>query len=96
MVPADDGLVRLAYLLGAPPPQAGADLAELAGFVRAWLDDPRHEPGPEAADPEAADPEAEQLRRGLGALTDRQRAGVVLRHWARLPPAEVAALLDTP
>jgi Sigma-70, region 4 len=80
MVPADDELDRLAYVLGAPPPEAGTDLA---GFVREWL-----------ADPPGAPDQDEPLRRGLATLAPRQRAAVVLRLWSGLPAAEVAELLD--
>jgi Sigma-70, region 4 len=86
-----DELVRLAYLLGASRPPAEADLAAV---VHGWLADPRPDPVVEP-DP-LADPETEQLRRGLTALTPRQRAAVVLRHWSGLPVAEVAGLLDCP
>jgi hypothetical protein len=89
MVPAaDDELTRLAYLLGAPGPAADADLET---FVRAWLTDPRP-----AAGEELADPEADAFRRGLGALTPRQRAAAVLRFWSGLPVARVAAVLEAP
>jgi hypothetical protein len=87
MVPAaDDELTRLAYLLGAP-----VEDADLETFVREWLADPRP-----VAGAELADPEADALRRGLGALTSRQRAAVVLRFWAGLPAARVAAILEAP
>jgi hypothetical protein len=86
MVPADDELDRLAYVLGAPPPEAGTDHA---GFVRGWLADPGRAPEPPAAPDEVA-----PLRRGLGTLTPRQRAAVVLRLWSGLPAAEVAGLLE--
>jgi len=86
MAPADE-LVRLAFLLGAPPPAEGA---ELAAVVRDWLAEPGREDGP------LDDPGAEHLRRGLGALAPRQRAAVVLRHWSGLAPADVAELLDCP
>ena len=81
MVPADDGLDRLAYLLGAPPPAAGTELAD---FVRDWLAAPTRQP----------EDDTEHLRRGLGALAPRQRAAVVLRLSSGLPVAEVAGLLD--
>jgi hypothetical protein len=87
MVPAaDDELTRLAYLLGAPAPDADLEM-----FVREWLADPRP-----VAGAELDDPEADALRRGLGALTPRQRAAVVLRFWSGLPVARVAAILDAP
>jgi hypothetical protein len=80
MVPADDELDRLAYVLGAPPPDAGTDLAR---FVRAWL-----------ADPEGRAVEDDELRRGLVTLAPRQRAAVVLRLWSGRTVAEVAELLE--
>lgn len=80
MVPADDELDRLAYVLGAPAPAAGTDLAV---FVREWLADPKSEPDQD-----------EPLRRGLATLAPRQRAAVVLRLWSGLPAAEVAELLE--
>jgi hypothetical protein len=83
MVPeADDELTRLAYLLGALPPEPGT---ELATFLRDWLADPP--PAPEGDEP---------LRRGLATLTPRQRAAVVLCHWSGRPASEVAELLDCP
>ncbi|HEV7648824.1 MAG TPA: hypothetical protein VGP26_11730 [Actinophytocola sp.] len=86
MVPADDELDRLAYLLGAPAPDAGTDLGE---FVRGWLAEPGRAPDP----PDSPD-ETEPLRRGLAALAPRQRAAVVLRLWSGLPAAEVASLRE--
>jgi len=83
MVPADDELDRLAYLLGATPPEAGTELAE---FLREWL------AAPGQAAP--ATEETEPLRRGLDTLAPRQRAAVVLRLWSGLPAAEVAELLE--
>ncbi len=85
-MPAADSLAGLARLLGAPPPEAEQEPADV---VREWLADP-------ADLAESASPESEPLRRGLATLEPRQRAVVVLRYWSGLSVAEVAELLERP
>ncbi len=99
-MPAEDSLARLAFLLAGDQDRADALVRDTlrrggatAELTREWLAGPAggYEPDPE---PESTD--RELLRRGLGMLAPRQRAAVVLRHWAGLPVPGTAAVLGCP
>jgi Sigma-70, region 4 len=102
MVPAQDDLDRLAYLLSGDQDHADALVrttlrgdgdGTVAALVGEWLADPGTGYAPVA---EPASLDTERLRRGLGELAPRQRAAVVLRFWSGLTVAATAELLDCP
>lgn len=79
---------QLGYLLGGDHELSARLVRAVAdptveSLVRAWLADPGETYGPDGV-------------AALAALPPRRRAAVVLRHWAGLPVAEVARILDCP